>query len=121
MGITQSDLFKNIDFYKYAHNSGSRLSPEMILSAFDEKLDEKKDEIPPDACRPSEKLKKNNLQEVDPQKVKRNSVQKVDPKKLKKTNVQEATPPFVRPSGGPGGAAPREAKKVRLQFIRVDC
>ena len=32
-------------------------SPDMILTAFDEK----KDELPPEACRPSKKVKKNNV------------------------------------------------------------
>ena len=37
---------------KNCHNSGPRGSPDMILMAFDVKFDEKKDEIPPRACRP---------------------------------------------------------------------
>ena len=32
-------------------------SPDMILTAFDGKFDEKKDELPPRACRPPNKLK----------------------------------------------------------------
>ena len=52
MGLTQFNLSKNISFYNYAHNSGARGSPDMILSAFDVKFNEKKDEIPPRACRP---------------------------------------------------------------------
>jgi hypothetical protein len=39
-------------FYKIGHNSGPRGSPDMILAAFDGKFHEKKDEIPPRACRP---------------------------------------------------------------------
>ena len=35
-------------------------SPVMILTAFDGKFHETKDELPPEACRPSKKLKKNN-------------------------------------------------------------
>ena len=45
-------------------------SPDMILTAFDGKFKEKKDEIPPRARRPSKKLKKNNVEKVNPQKVK---------------------------------------------------
>ena len=49
-------------------------SPDMILTAFDGKFDEKKDEIPPRAYRPpnklttwtAKKLKKNNVEKVDP-------------------------------------------------------
>ena len=44
-------------------------SPEMILTAFDVKFYEKKDEILAMACRPPKKLK-NNVQKVAPQKVK---------------------------------------------------
>ena len=33
----------------------------MILTAFDGKFHEKKDELPPEACRPLKKLKKNNV------------------------------------------------------------
>ena len=44
-------------------------SPDMILTTFDGKFDEKKDEIPPRACRPSQKQKQNNVEKVDPQKV----------------------------------------------------
>ena len=41
----------------------------MILTAFDGKFHEKKDELPPEACRPPNKLKKNNVDKVDHQKV----------------------------------------------------
>ena len=62
---------------------GPKGSPDVILNAFDVKLNEKKDEIPPKACRPSKKLKKNNVQEVDHQKVKNlNNVEKVDTQKV---------------------------------------
>ena len=36
-------------------------SPDMILTAFDGKFHEKKNELPPEACRPSKKLRKNNV------------------------------------------------------------
>ena len=53
MGLTQFNLGKNTCFYKYAHNSGPRGSPDIILTAFDVNLHAKKDEIPPRACNPS--------------------------------------------------------------------
>ena len=49
----------------------------MILTAFDVKFQEKKDELPPGACRLSNKLKKNNVDKVDPLKSKQN-VEKVE-------------------------------------------
>ena len=61
-------------------------SPDMILTAFDVKFREKKDEIPPGACKPSKKQNKNNVEKVNPQKVKQNNVGKVDPQQTcKKT------------------------------------
>ena len=44
-------------------------SPDVILTAFDGKVHDKKDELPPKACRPSKKLKQNNVEKVDSQKV----------------------------------------------------
>ena len=49
MGLTQNFLSKNVCFYKYAQNSGPRGFPDMILTAFDVKFHEKKDELPPEA------------------------------------------------------------------------
>ena len=43
-------------------------SPDMILTAFNVKFREKKDGMPPGACRPSKNLKKNNVEKVNPQK-----------------------------------------------------
>ena len=58
----------------------------MILTAFDVKFHEKKDEIPPGACRPSKNLKKNNVEQVDHQKVEQKTMsEKWTSKKLKKT------------------------------------
>ena len=51
----------------------------MILKAFDVKFPTKKDEIPPKACRPSKKLKKNNVEKVDTQKVEKNNADKEGP------------------------------------------
>ena len=48
----------------------SKGSPDMILSAFGVKFDEKKYEIPPRACRPSKKLKNNKVEKVNHQQVK---------------------------------------------------
>ena len=50
---TQIQPFQKSTFYKYAHKTGTRGSPDMLLSAFDVKFHEKKDEIPPSARRPS--------------------------------------------------------------------
>ena len=55
-------------FYKYAHILGPKRSPDVMLNAFDVKFDEKKDEIPPKACRASKKLKNKNVEKVDPTK-----------------------------------------------------
>ena len=59
MGLTQHVLSTNICFYKYAHNSGPNESPDMILTTFDVKFHEKKDELPPDAWNPQTKILKN--------------------------------------------------------------
>ena len=48
-----SDLCEKHMFYKFAHNSSQNGFPDIILTAFDGKFDEKKDEIPPGICRPS--------------------------------------------------------------------
>ena len=56
MGLTQNVLSKNVCFYKYAHNSVPRGSPDMSLIVFDGKFHEKSDEIPPRACRPPKKF-----------------------------------------------------------------
>ena len=48
---------------------GTITSPDMILTAFDGKFHEKKDELPPGACRPLKKQKKNNVDKVDHQQV----------------------------------------------------
>ena len=43
---------------------------------------EKKDEIPPEACRPLKKLKQNNVEQVVPEQVKQNNVEEVDPQQV---------------------------------------
>ena len=43
----------------------------MILTTFDVKFNETKDEIPPGGCRPSKKMEKNNVGKVDAPKVKK--------------------------------------------------
>ena len=59
----------------------------MILTAFDVKFSEKKDELPPGACRPSKKLETNNVHEVDHQQVKNKKTMSKQwtPKQPKKT------------------------------------
>ena len=81
----------------------------MILTPFDMKFHEKKNELPPRACRPLKKLEKNN-------------VEKVDPPKVKKNNVDKEGPPPARPPerGVRGAAAPREEKKRCFRFFRFD-
>ena len=59
-------------------------SPDMILTAFDVKVDEKNDEIPPEACRSVKKLKKINVEKLDPLKVKITMSNKWTLKKLTK-------------------------------------
>ena len=76
MVITQFNLNKHIRFYKYAHNSGPKGSPDMILSAFDVKFNETKNETTARACRLPTNPKNNethvnnrkstNLQKVHP-------------------------------------------------------
>ena len=43
--------------------------PDMILTAFERKFDEKKDELPPEVCRPLKQLKKNHVEKEDHQQV----------------------------------------------------
>ena len=76
-------------------------SPDMILTAFDVKFNEKKDVIPPGACRPSKSEETKQCAGYGPNKVK------------KKQCGQSGFParPSVRPSGGSG----------RCPFLRFDC
>ena len=78
-GLTQNVLSKNIYicFYKYAHNSGQKGSPDMILTAFNMKFDETKDGMPPGACRPLKKLKTNSRNKTDPKQIEKNNVEQV--------------------------------------------
>ena len=81
-------------------------SPDMIMTAFDVKIHKNKNVIHPEACRPSNKLNKNN-------------VEKVDPKKVKKTmSIKRVARPPAR-AGGPGGAAPREKEKEGIYNIYI--
>ena len=59
-------------------------SPDMILTAFDGKFDEKKDEIPPGAFRSQNKLKKTMSTKWTTNKLKKNNVEKVGPQKVEK-------------------------------------
>ena len=47
--------------------------PDMIMTPFDGKFDEKKDELPPEAYRPLKTLIKNNVEKEGPPKVERNN------------------------------------------------
>ena len=38
--MAQFNLYTNLYFYKYAHNSGPKGSPDMILSAYHVKFDD---------------------------------------------------------------------------------
>ena len=116
MAVTQINLWTNICFYKYAHNSGLKFSPDMNLSAFDMKVHEKQIyEITPVACR----LPKSETQQCagdGPTKVnnqdQKNSVQNMDPKKVETRTMCRKW--FPRPSARAGGlvvAAPREEKE----------
>ena len=61
----------------------------MILTPFNVNFHEKKDELPPEVCRPLKKLKKNNVDKVDPQKVEKKQCRKSGSKKNKKNNVEQ--------------------------------
>ena len=75
----------------------------MILTAFDGTFNEKKNEIPPEACRPPKTLKKNNVEKVDTRKV----------EKKQRPQRGSLVPPSARPPerGVRGAAAPREEEK----------
>ena len=66
-----------VTFIKNVITRVKNRSPDMILVAFDVKFHEKKDEIPPRACRPPNKLNKNHVEKVGPKKLKKNNVEKV--------------------------------------------
>ena len=57
-------------------------SPDMILTAFDGKFDQKKDEIPPGACRPPNQLKTNMSTTWTTNKLKKTMSKKWAPKKF---------------------------------------
>jgi hypothetical protein len=52
MGITQFNLYNMYPFINMVITRVKNGSPDMILTPFDGKFDEKKDEIPPGICRP---------------------------------------------------------------------
>ena len=68
-------------------------SPDMILTPSDGKFDEKKDEIPPGACRPRNKLKKNNVDKVDHQKVDKKPCRTSGSKKVEQKQCRTSGPP----------------------------
>ena len=74
----------------------------MILITFDVKFQEKNNEIPPRARRPSKSKDKRQFAGYGPKKVRN------------KSNVGKVGSPPARPfalAGGPGGAASQEEKK----------
>ena len=62
-------IAQNVHIYKNGHNSVKNRSPDMILTAFERKFDEKNDEIPPGPCRPLKESKKKQWVKVGAQKV----------------------------------------------------
>ena len=59
--MTQFNLYKMYVFMNMVITRVKNNSPDMILTGFDGKFHEKKDELPPEACRPAKKLRKNNV------------------------------------------------------------
>ena len=82
-------------------------SPEMILTAFDVKFRETKDEIPPRACGPNKKSDKNNVPKVDAQKVRKKTMS------TKRVPRPPARPP-ARAGGPGGGSLPGRGKRKYL-------
>ena len=68
MGITQFKRYKIFVFMNMAITRVKNGSPDMILTAFDWKFHEKKDELPPEACRPQKHRKKTTLKKCPPKK-----------------------------------------------------
>ena len=81
----------------------------MILTAFDVKFHEKKDGMPPEACRPLKNMKKTNVEKVGPQKVKKKTM-----------SIKKVPRPSARPSGGSRGRSPRGRGK-RGSDYRINC
>ena len=57
-----------VTFIKIVITRDKNRSPDMILAPFDVKLNEKKNEIPPGACRPSKKAEKTISEKWTPKK-----------------------------------------------------
>ena len=72
----ESELSKMFTFMKMVITRVTNGSPDMILTAFDGKFHEKKDELPPEAHRHLKMLKQNNVEKVDPQKVEKKQCRK---------------------------------------------
>ena len=91
----------------------------MILRAFDVKFDEKKDELPPRACRPLKKSNKNNVDNVDHQKVEKNNVEHVGSYILIYLHIPPYTPTYnkttvnIRPTNG-HNSGPRVSPMARI-------
>ena len=105
MGLSQNVLSNNICLYKFAHKSGPRGFPDMSLSAFCVKFNEKKVEVPPRACRPQKVKKKNNVQDMG--------------LKNKKNNVhKKGSPPARPPEPGSAGRSPPGCRGLGAQLPR---
>ena len=52
---------QNVRIHNIVITKVKNRSPDMILMGFDRKFHEKKDDLPPEACRPLKKLEKNNV------------------------------------------------------------
>ena len=85
-----SELCEKPCFTKFVITRLQNWSPDMILTAFDRKFLEKKDEIPPGACRPLKKMKQKMCSKWTTNKLRnKNNVEKVDTQKVEKHNVEK--------------------------------
>ena len=82
----------------------------MIVGAFDMKFDEKKHEIPPEACRPLKKLQKKPCPKSEPPKS----------EKSKKLKCARSGSPASPPERDVREAAAPQEKKGCFRFIRFD-
>ena len=110
MGITQFKSYKMYAFINMVITRVKNRSPDMILTAFDWKFHEKKDELPPEACRPQKHREKNNIEKVPPKKVKKNNADKEGPPSPR---------PPARPSGGSGGRQPPGGPREPLGSLLI--
>ena len=71
-------------------------SPDMILTPFDVKFHEKKDELPPKACRPPKKLRKT-MGESGPSRSRKKQCRTSGPQKVEKKTMSKSgfTYPYI--------------------------